>query len=208
MHASTPTSTGDASSAVVVHASAMPAAPSAKLPNARSSRWRSRTVAGADPRTAAGAPPAAMAGRGEDEGSILQAIDRCAPVLTVRVTIPPPDRHHSRLVLSHPFAQAARMRLALELYADRLLRHAERLRDDVDGARTRIAWAELEARVRDRLGGADCAVLDALGVFTGADAAAERRLVERRLRQIRVLERLQALVEQELARADRAEGDA
>ena len=38
-------------------------------------------------------------------------------------------------------------RIELELYADRLARHAERLRDDVDGARLRLAWAELEGRV-------------------------------------------------------------
>jgi hypothetical protein len=89
-------------------------------------------------------------------------------------------------------------RIELELYADRLGRHAERLRDDIDGARMRISWADLEASARDRLGARDTAVLDALGVFTATDAAAEKRLVERRLRQLRAVERLQALVEEEI----------
>ncbi len=89
-------------------------------------------------------------------------------------------------------------RIELELYADRLSRHAERLRDDVDGARLRLAWAELEGRMRPDLGAHDAAVLEALGVLVTIDAASERRLLERRLRQLRALERLQAIVEREL----------
>jgi hypothetical protein len=92
-------------------------------------------------------------------------------------------------------------RIELELYADRLARHAERLRDDVDGARLRLSWAELEGRVRPEVGARDAAVLEALGVLVAVDAAAERRLLERRLRQLRALERLQAIVERELAAA-------
>ncbi len=92
-------------------------------------------------------------------------------------------------------------RIELELYADRVARHAERLRDDVDGARLRLAWAAIEGRVRTELGAHDAAVLEALGVLVAVDAAGERRLLERRLRQLRALERLQALVEQELAAA-------
>jgi hypothetical protein len=92
-------------------------------------------------------------------------------------------------------------RIELELYADRLARHAERLRDDVDGARLRLAWAELESRVQPEVGVRDAAVLEALGVLVAVDAAAERRLLERRLRQLRALERLQAIVEREIAAA-------
>jgi len=91
-------------------------------------------------------------------------------------------------------------RIELELYADRLGRHAERLRDDVEGARMRLSWAELETRARDQLGPRDCAVLEALGVLTACDQAAER-LVERRLRQLRAVERLQAVVEAEIEAA-------
>jgi hypothetical protein len=89
-------------------------------------------------------------------------------------------------------------RLELELYADRPSRHAERLRDDVDGARMRIAWAGIEAVARAELGTRDVAVLEAIGALVQADAAAERRLLERRIRQLESVERLQALVEREL----------
>ena len=92
-------------------------------------------------------------------------------------------------------------RIELELYADRVARHAERLRDDVDGARLRLAWAAIEGRVRTELRAHDAAVLEALGVLVAVDTAGERRLLERRLRQLRALERLQALVEQEVAAA-------
>jgi len=44
-------------------------------------------------------------------------------------------------------------------------------------------------------------VLEALGVLTACDQAAERRLVERRLRQLRAVERLQAVVEAEIEAA-------
>jgi hypothetical protein len=42
-------------------------------------------------------------------------------------------------------------------------------------------------------------VLEALGVLVAVDAAGERRLLERRLRQLQALERLQSLVERELS---------
>ena len=89
-------------------------------------------------------------------------------------------------------------RIEIELYAERLSRHAERLRDDLEGARMRISWLQLEALARERLGTRDCAVLEALGVLSGGDESAERRLVDRRLRQLEVVERLQAVVEGEL----------
>lgn len=90
-------------------------------------------------------------------------------------------------------------RTSLELYAERLDRHAARLRDDLDGGRLRLDWLRLERDARDQLGARDAAVLEALGVLSGSDEAAERRLVERRLRQLEVVERLQALVEAQLA---------
>jgi len=62
-------------------------------------------------------------------------------------------------------------RIELELYADRVARHAERLRDDVDGAHLRLAWAGIEGRVRTELGAHDAAVLEALGVLVAVDAA-------------------------------------
>ena len=92
-------------------------------------------------------------------------------------------------------------RLELELYADRLARHAERLRDDIDGARLRIAWGGIEAVARSELGAREVAVLEALGALVQPDAAAERRLLERRVRQLETVERLQAIVERELSSA-------
>jgi hypothetical protein len=93
---------------------------------------------------------------------------------------------------------AGMTRIEIELYADRLSRHAERLRDDLEGARMRLAWLRLESVARAELGARDTAVLEALGVLSGTDEAAERRLVDRRLRQLEVVERFQALVEREL----------
>jgi hypothetical protein len=95
-------------------------------------------------------------------------------------------------------------RIELELYADRLARHSERLHDDVDGARTRLAWAGIERLARTELGARDAAMLEALGALVGVDPAAERRLLERRLRQLEALERLQSLVERELSSASEA----
>ena len=63
-------------------------------------------------------------------------------------------------------------------------------------------WAGCGSRPRRASSWAcgDCAVLEALGVLTSSDEAAERRLVDRRLRQLEVVERFQAIVEAELER--------
>ena len=95
-------------------------------------------------------------------------------------------------------------RIELELYADRLCRHAERLRDEIDGARTRITWARLEHGARDELGGRDAAVLEALGVFAGVDELAERRLTRPARTATGVVERYQVLVERVLSEASDA----
>ena len=89
-------------------------------------------------------------------------------------------------------------RIELELYAERLAGHAERVRDEIETARLHLSWAELEDRARQRLAAGECAVLEALGALACIDAAAERRLIERRVAQLRVVERLQALVEEEI----------
>lgn len=96
---------------------------------------------------------------------------------------------------------AGMTRIELELYADRLARHAERLRDDLEGGRMRLSWLRLERSAREELGTRDAAMLEALGILSGGDEAAERRLIERRLRQLEVVERFQALVERELEAA-------
>jgi hypothetical protein len=86
-------------------------------------------------------------------------------------------------------------RIELELYADRISRHAERLRDDVDGARMRLVWARFEAGARD------LQLLEAIGVWAGVDEQAEQRLLQRRLRQLAAVEKLQSLVEEALIAA-------
>lgn len=92
-------------------------------------------------------------------------------------------------------------RTELELYADRLERHAERLRDDIDGAQMRLAWAEVETGARNVLGSPDSILLEGLGVLVNVDETAERRLIARRIRQLDALERLQEIVNERLRRA-------
>jgi hypothetical protein len=91
-------------------------------------------------------------------------------------------------------------RLDLELYADRLARHADRLSDDLEAARLRLSWAALEHDARTALGARRSALLEAVGVIagepTGDDDAA---LVARRRQQLGALEALQAHVEMRIA---------
>jgi hypothetical protein len=91
-------------------------------------------------------------------------------------------------------------RLDLELYADRLARHSDRLSDDLEAARLRISWAVLEHDARAALGARRCALLEAVGVIAdevaGEDDAA---LVARRRHQLGALEALQAHVEMRIA---------
>lgn len=91
-------------------------------------------------------------------------------------------------------------RLDLELYADRLARHADRLSDDLEAARLRMAWAVLEHDARAALGARRAALLAAVGVMaddgTGDEDAA---LIARRRQQLGALEALQAHVEMRIA---------
>jgi hypothetical protein len=90
-------------------------------------------------------------------------------------------------------------RLDLELYADRLARHASRLADELAAARLRIAWAELEAGARDELGPSRSLALEALGVLAPAGGpAADEALVARRCEQLEALAALQAHVERRI----------
>lgn len=91
-------------------------------------------------------------------------------------------------------------RIDLELYADRLARHADRLLDDIRAARVRLAWNRLEARARQRLPGADCRALEAVGVLAdGPPTGDDEEVIRRREEQLEALGRLQAFVEEELA---------
>jgi hypothetical protein len=87
-------------------------------------------------------------------------------------------------------------RLDLELYADRLARHASRLADELAAARLRLTWAELERDARVDLGAGRSLLLESLGVLAQADAGvADEALLARRREQLEALAALQAYVE-------------
>jgi hypothetical protein len=91
-------------------------------------------------------------------------------------------------------------RLDLELYADRLARHLDRLSDDLEAARLRLSWMALEHDARAALGARRCALLEAVGVIAGeATGADDAALVARRRQQLGALEALQAHVEMRIA---------
>ena len=91
-------------------------------------------------------------------------------------------------------------RLDLELYADRLARHSDRLSDDLEAARLRLSWAALEHDARGALGARRCALLEAVGVIAGeATSDDDAALVARRRQQLGALEALQAHVEMRIA---------
>jgi hypothetical protein len=91
-------------------------------------------------------------------------------------------------------------RLDLELYADRLARHAARLADELAAARLRLTWAELERAARAELGAGRSLLLESLGVLAaGEGGEADEALVERRREQLAALAALQAYVERAIA---------
>jgi hypothetical protein len=91
-------------------------------------------------------------------------------------------------------------RLDLELYADRLARHSDRLSDDLEAARLRLSWMALEHDARAALGARRCALLESVGVIAGeATGADDAALVARRRQQLGALEALQAHVEMRIA---------
>ena len=87
-------------------------------------------------------------------------------------------------------------RLDLELYADRLARHASRLADELAAARLRLTWAELERAAREELGAGRSLLLESLGVLAPTDASgADEALLARRREQLEALAALQVYVE-------------
>ncbi len=90
-------------------------------------------------------------------------------------------------------------RLDLELYADRLARHADRLADDVAAARLRLSFAEIEHQARLVLGATDTATLEAIGVMAeppGRESGAD--MVTRRRHQLEAVGRFQCYIEERL----------
>jgi hypothetical protein len=91
-------------------------------------------------------------------------------------------------------------RLDLELYADRLARHSDRLSDDLEAARLRLAWSALEREARLALGARQSALLEAVGVIAaGSGQEDDAALVARRRQQLGALEALQSHVEMRIA---------
>ncbi len=91
-------------------------------------------------------------------------------------------------------------RLDLELYADRLARHSDRLSDDLEAARLRMSWSVLEREARAALGARRSALLEAVGVMADEGGGDEdAALVARRRQQLGALEALQAHVEMRIA---------
>ena len=90
-------------------------------------------------------------------------------------------------------------RLDLELYADRLARHASRLADELAAARLRLTWAELEREARAELGAGRALLLESLGVLAPCDAGgADEALLARRREQLEALAALQVYVERQI----------
>ncbi len=90
-------------------------------------------------------------------------------------------------------------RLDLELYADRIARHADRLNDELGAARLRLSWNAFEARSRERLGPEDTLLLESIGVLVTCDEESDRTMARRRERQLAALGRLQVMVEESLS---------
>jgi hypothetical protein len=87
-------------------------------------------------------------------------------------------------------------RLDLELYADRLARHASRLADELAAARLRLTWATLERDARVSLGAGRSLLLESLGVLVPVDGSgADEALLVRRREQLDALAALQVYVE-------------
>jgi hypothetical protein len=101
---------------------------------------------------------------------------------------------------THIGPSLARMdRLDLELYADRLARHASRLADELAAARLRLTWAALEREARVELGAGRSLLLESLGVLAQADAgAADEALLARSREQLEALAALQVYVERQI----------
>ncbi len=91
-------------------------------------------------------------------------------------------------------------RLDVELYAERLSRHAARAADDLADARLRLAWCELERDVRQVLAATDVERLRRLGVLTdaGRDDVVAGNVIERS-EDLAAIARLQSLVERRRA---------
>ena len=90
-------------------------------------------------------------------------------------------------------------RLDLELYADRLARHADRLADEIAAGRLRLSWQLIERDARCELAADEAARLEAVGVLGAPDGSdVDTRLIERRHDQLAAIGRIQEIVERKI----------
>ena len=87
----------------------------------------------------------------------------------------------------------------LELYADRLARHADRLADEISAVRLRLSWQLIEQDARTELAADETARLEAVGVLGAPDGTDEdTRLIARRHDQLAAISRIQEIVERKI----------
>ena len=86
----------------------------------------------------------------------------------------------------------------LELYLERLAHHEQRLIVDIEQARRRQVFAELEDDLRSRIGPVEAALLEAVGVIARSLDGGDAHLIARRARQLEAVRKARALVEQQL----------
>ena len=86
----------------------------------------------------------------------------------------------------------------LALYLERLAQHEQRLIIDIEQARRRQVFADLEEDLRNRIGPVEAALLEAVGVIARSLDGGDAHLIARRARQLEAVRKARALVEQQL----------
>ena len=86
----------------------------------------------------------------------------------------------------------------LELYLTRLAHHEQRLIIDIEQARRRQVFADLEADLRSRIGPVEASLLEAAGVIARSLDGGDAHLIARRARQLEAVRTVIRLVEQRL----------
>lgn len=87
-------------------------------------------------------------------------------------------------------------RLEVDLYIDRLDRHAARLADDLAAARLREVWRSIDSEARRSCTAYELEALEAVGVIEPATIHPEdNELIKRRVGQLAAVERLRAVAE-------------
>ena len=86
----------------------------------------------------------------------------------------------------------------LGLYLERLAQHEQLLVIDIEQARRRQVFADLEEDLRSRIGPVEAALLEAVGVIARSLDGGDAHLIARRARQLEAVRKAQVLVEQRL----------